>query len=40
MSSKLIGLKRSRLDIELETESKIYEKMKTPDISTEKINIF
>ena len=40
MNSKLIGLKRSRLDIELETESKIYEKMKTPDISTEKINYF
>ena len=40
MSSKLIGLKRERNDIPLESESKIYEKMKTPDISTDKINYF
>lgn len=38
MSSNLIGLKRTRNDIP--SESDIYEKMNTPDISKDKINYF
>ena len=38
MSSNLIGFKRNRSDIPL--ESIIYEKMNTPDISKDKINYF
>lgn len=40
MSSNLIGFKRERNDIPLESESKIYEKMKIPDMTTDKINYF
>ena len=40
MSSSLLGFKRERNDIPLESESKIYEKMKTPDMSTDKMNYF
>ena len=38
MSSNLLGLKRERSDIP--SESQIYENMKTPDISKDKINYF
>ncbi len=49
MSSKILGFKRNRNDIELEngnknddneTESQIYEKMETPNISTDKMSYF
>ena len=49
MSSKILGFKRNRNDIELEngnknddneTDSQIYEKMETPNISTDKMSYF
>ena len=38
MNSKMLGFKRERSDVP--SESEIYEKMKTPDISKDKINYF
>ena len=46
MSSKILGFKRNRNDIqlennnEIETDSQIYEKINTPNISTDKMNYF